>query len=186
MQPGLPLLLLVYFAISHVAIATDHEPLICEFPGLSTLSSMVQLPQSKPKGGDKYRPPGAPLDVEGYPVAPPELELEQVHIYVRHGTYITECSVQRRALTWCGAAGERTPVSVRLAEPPASIPERWLLCKQARRFRAAVAGSGSDQDERPGLEVNRILERSNGVSVEGEWCVLRLSVAASILNTSFL
>ena len=27
-----------------------------------------------------------PLDVDGYPVAPPELELEQVHIYVRHGT----------------------------------------------------------------------------------------------------
>ena len=26
-----------------------------------------------------------PLDVNGYPVAPPELELEQVHIYVRHG-----------------------------------------------------------------------------------------------------
>ena len=32
--------------------------------------------------------PGAlPLDVEGYPVAPPELELEQVHIYVRHGKF---------------------------------------------------------------------------------------------------
>ena len=27
-----------------------------------------------------------PLDVDGYPAAPPELELEQVHIYVRHGT----------------------------------------------------------------------------------------------------
>ena len=27
-----------------------------------------------------------PLDVEGYPVAPPELELEQVHVYIRHGT----------------------------------------------------------------------------------------------------
>ena len=28
-----------------------------------------------------------PLDVDGYPAAPPELELEQVHIYVRHGTF---------------------------------------------------------------------------------------------------
>ena len=27
-----------------------------------------------------------PLDVDGYPVAPAELELQQVHIYVRHGT----------------------------------------------------------------------------------------------------
>jgi acid phosphatase len=32
--------------------------------------------------------PGAtvPLDVESYPVAPAELQLEQVHVYVRHGT----------------------------------------------------------------------------------------------------
>ncbi len=30
--------------------------------------------------------PGAkPLDVNGYPVAPSGLELEQVHVYVRHG-----------------------------------------------------------------------------------------------------
>lgn len=29
-----------------------------------------------------------PLDVDGYPVAPAELELEQVHIYVRHGASI--------------------------------------------------------------------------------------------------
>lgn len=34
-----------------------------------------------------YRPPQVPLDVEGYPVAPAGLELEQVHIYVRHGAY---------------------------------------------------------------------------------------------------
>ena len=31
------------------------------------------------------RPPQVPLDVDNYPVAPPDLELEQVHIYVRHG-----------------------------------------------------------------------------------------------------
>lgn len=30
--------------------------------------------------------PGAhPLDVDNYPVAPPDLKLEQVHVYVRHG-----------------------------------------------------------------------------------------------------
>lgn len=28
-----------------------------------------------------------PLDVEQYPIAPPELELEQVHVYVRHGMF---------------------------------------------------------------------------------------------------
>ena len=28
---------------------------------------------------------GEPLDVEGYPQAPAGLDLEQVHVYVRHG-----------------------------------------------------------------------------------------------------
>ena len=34
--------------------------------------------------------PGAtvPLDVDGYPVAPSGLQLEQVHVYVRHGKLI--------------------------------------------------------------------------------------------------
>lgn len=31
--------------------------------------------------------PQVPLDVENYQVAPPELSLEQVHVFVRHGTY---------------------------------------------------------------------------------------------------
>lgn len=31
------------------------------------------------------RPPQVPLDVERYPVAPPGLELQQVHVFVRHG-----------------------------------------------------------------------------------------------------
>ena len=31
------------------------------------------------------RLPQIPLDVEQYPVAPSELELEQVHVFVRHG-----------------------------------------------------------------------------------------------------
>jgi nitrate reductase cytochrome c-type subunit len=32
-----------------------------------------------------YRPPQVPLDVKGYPIAPQDLKLEQVHVYVRHG-----------------------------------------------------------------------------------------------------
>lgn len=31
------------------------------------------------------RPPQVPLDVKAYPVAPEDLTLEQVHVYVRHG-----------------------------------------------------------------------------------------------------
>ncbi|KAF8122675.1 phosphoglycerate mutase-like protein [Boletus edulis] len=61
---------------------------------------------------------GEPLDVEGYPHALPELDLEQVHVYVRHG--------------------ERTPVRTRMADPPASIPEHWQMCSVARRFSEAV------------------------------------------------
>lgn len=36
-----------------------------------------------------YRPIQAPLDVERYPVAPDGLQLEQVHVYVRHGAWVT-------------------------------------------------------------------------------------------------
>ncbi|KAF8550160.1 phosphoglycerate mutase-like protein [Imleria badia] len=61
---------------------------------------------------------GESLDVEGYPQAPSGLDLEQVHVYVRHG--------------------ERTPVRTRMADPPASIPEHWQMCSVARRFREAV------------------------------------------------
>ncbi|THH11457.1 hypothetical protein EW146_g8034 [Bondarzewia mesenterica] len=116
-------------------------------------------------GGGKYRAPRPPLDVEGYPVAPSELELEQVHVFVRHG--------------------ERTPVSVRMADPPGSVPAHWIMCTQARRFRAAVAGSvrleawgvreevkiegvGMNMGE---LDVRRVVERADGVAAVGE-CLL--------------
>lgn len=38
-----------------------------------------------------YRPPQVPLDVQQYPVAPAGLELEQVHVYMRHGTFDSPC-----------------------------------------------------------------------------------------------
>ena len=37
-------------------------------------------------GRDDY-PGHTPLDVENYPVAPATLELEQVHMFVRHGAF---------------------------------------------------------------------------------------------------
>lgn len=33
------------------------------------------------------QPGHVPLDVENYPVAPPTLQLEQVHLFVRHGAF---------------------------------------------------------------------------------------------------
>ena len=59
-----------------------------------------------------------------------------------------------------------------MTEPPANIPERWNLCKQARKFRAAVAGGEGDiGDGTFGLDVNRVVEKSDGIATEGEWCV---------------
>ncbi|KAM5532142.1 hypothetical protein V8D89_014167 [Ganoderma adspersum] len=103
-----------------------------------------------------------PLDIDGYPVAPAELELKQVHIYVRHG--------------------ERTPVGVRMAGPPANIPENWMFCKTARQFRAAVAGVSSEDEtavfpsvqaepRTEELRIHRVVERADGTAVVGQ-CLL--------------
>ena len=48
--------------------------------GKSTISSIIHA------AGCNIGTPGhVPLDVEKYPVAPDNLALEQVHVYVRHG-----------------------------------------------------------------------------------------------------
>ena len=50
--------------------------------GTSKFSSIVNAT------GCCIKTPGhVPLDVEKYPVAPDNLALEQVHVYVRHGMY---------------------------------------------------------------------------------------------------
>jgi len=36
----------------------------------------------------EYRYPQVPLDVDGYPIVPEGLKLEQVHVYVRHGVCV--------------------------------------------------------------------------------------------------
>ncbi|KAF4582557.1 hypothetical protein EYR38_002683 [Pleurotus pulmonarius] len=96
------------------------------------------------------RPPQEPLDVENYPVAPEGLKLDQVHVYVRHG--------------------ERAPVGVRLADPPASIPPHWMLCTAARQFRAVLNTNTGAFDGDP-LPLKRLVERKDGTSAEGE-CLL--------------
>ena len=102
-----------------------------------------------------YRYPQVPLEVEEYPVAPEPLRLEQVHVYVRHG--------------------ERTPVGVRLAGPPANIPEHWAMCRRARRFRSALSGILESQPEAAKhgeiVHARKVVERKDGNTVEGEWCV---------------
>ncbi|KAF9784782.1 phosphoglycerate mutase-like protein [Thelephora terrestris] len=92
-------------------------------------------------GCDIKTPGHVPLDVENYPVAPEDLTLEQVHVYVRHG--------------------ERTPVKARMTE---YIPPQWQICHVARQFKAAVAGPGAKET----LEVKRVVERKDGTFDYGE------------------
>jgi hypothetical protein len=102
-----------------------------------------------------------PLDVEGYPVAPPALHLEQVHMFVRHGVFWRPSYLCR--LSFC--SGERTPVGIRMSEAPANIPSTWPLCHEGRRFEAAVASLVGSST----LRVERVVERGDGSSEFGEW-----------------
>ena len=70
--------------------AYDTYDIPTDFP---ETSDTIEIMTSSPPQIDPSTPkppnwPGAhPLDVDNYPVAPPELKLEQVHVYVRHGKY---------------------------------------------------------------------------------------------------
>lgn len=57
--------------------------------------SAANYPNSEDMVMAGVRPPQEPLDVENYPVAPEGLELNQVHVYVRHGGHIFMSSVAR-------------------------------------------------------------------------------------------
>ncbi|OCB89129.1 phosphoglycerate mutase-like protein [Sanghuangporus baumii] len=103
-------------------------------------------------------PPQEALDVAGYPIPPSDLALEQVHVYIRHG--------------------ERTPVRVRMSDPPASIPARWALCRTARQAHAPVATFGEAVRDSPRasdgidfLPIKRIVESADGSVIDGE-CLL--------------
>ncbi|KAJ7151139.1 histidine phosphatase superfamily [Mycena filopes] len=113
----------------------DMPPVLRPAKAHSTATHNEALPYT-------YRPPQAPLDVKAYPPAPPELQLEQVHVYVRHG--------------------ERTPVGVRLAP---FIPEHWVMCKTARQFRTPVLGNANDLEGI--LRTRRVVERKDGTAMEG-------------------
>ena len=70
------------------------QPLLPHLLFLSLLAFVLGEPPSQmspvsTSAGGAYaaasHPVARPLDVDGYPLAPPELALEQVHVYVRHG-----------------------------------------------------------------------------------------------------
>lgn len=70
----------------------DHSPFDDELFSDSvseTMSGSTNVGGGTSAGANlKYKAPLSGLDAENYTVAPPELELEQVHIYVRHGMFV--------------------------------------------------------------------------------------------------
>jgi hypothetical protein len=53
------------------------------------------VPSMASKAALGYRYPQMPLEVDGYAVAPHNLQLEQVHIYVRHGAFLIIKSLRK-------------------------------------------------------------------------------------------
>ena len=80
--------------------------------------------------------------------------------------------------------GERTPVGIRLAGPPANIPEHWMMCKTARQFKAAVTGFvNANPDAGEVLQTRKVAERRDGRAVDGEWWVLLFIFQGLVLKS---
>ena len=58
---------------------------------------------------------------------------------------------------------------VRMADTPAAIPERWGLCKTARRFRAAVTSNMNASAALEEVTVRKVVEGAGGDVDFGEW-----------------
>lgn len=155
------------FLLLCLAISTFGDTLLDE----NTADGMILSGKTAAAAGHSNStlgPGSIPFDVDGYPVPPPELELEQVHLYVRHGEPFILLVLCSSPLSPLLLTGERTPVRVRMSEPPASIPARWELCKAAQQFRAAVT-SNLNSSVVEDLPVRRVVEREDGSVVDGEW-----------------
>lgn len=64
------------------------------------------------------------------------------------------------------------PVGIYMSEPPASIPEHWLMCK-SRRFNTVSttfpSGHLNPGDDSEFLPMRKMVELGNGTVVEDEW-----------------
>jgi len=65
--------------------------------------------------------------------------------------------------------GERTPVRVRMSDPPASIPADWQMCNTAKSFHETVAGQSPTIDD--GLWYKKVVENRHGKTADGLWYV---------------
>ena len=86
------LLLLFLTLLSCITVFSQN----IELHSVTVSVSTTPTEMSPPKDGQVvpsmaapgYRYPQMPLEVDGYAVAPHNLQLEQVHIYVRHGAFL--------------------------------------------------------------------------------------------------
>lgn len=81
--------LLVLLA-SLAAVLCEQVPISGQFCSTTTVfdQNASPMPTSSPSSWTAikgFKPPQVPLDVQGYSLAPEGLQLEQVHVYVRHG-----------------------------------------------------------------------------------------------------
>jgi len=65
--------------------------------------------------------------------------------------------------------GERTPVRVRMSDPPASIPADWQMCNTSKSFHETVAAYSPTVDD--GLWYKKVVENRHGKTYEGLWLV---------------
>jgi hypothetical protein len=85
------------FLVTFLSCNTVYSQTLEQFHSVnSTFKAEQQMSLSAPKDGQAVpstkalasRYPQMPLEVDGYAVAPDNLQLEQVHIYVRHGAFL--------------------------------------------------------------------------------------------------
>jgi hypothetical protein len=133
-----------------------------------------------------------PLAVEAYPDIPSELQLQQVHIYVRHGascacvpTWLLTVAYRRKNSSRCedvGASRVDTRILVCLQLHAISLGNSRTvrpLCTEGRRFRASVASllvpeGGLAKAVVQSLELRRSLERPDGTFNDADWYVASL------------
>jgi hypothetical protein len=81
--------------------------------------------------------------------------------------------------------GERTPVGVRMQNPPGNIPEHWLLCQAGRRFSAAVWEPARNKQELytvGSVDIERVVEFRNGSDKFGVWLDDPMRILESMLT----
>jgi acid phosphatase len=87
---------------------------------------------------------------------------------VRRVAFVSSCVIADNFHAY-STLGERTPVRVRMSDPPASIPADWQMCNTAKSFHETVAGQSPTIDD--GLWYKKVVENRHGKTADGLWYV---------------